>query len=130
MENEIQPTILVTGFGPFKEHKVNASWEAVKLLEKLFDSWEKSSSVNLIIDEIPVAYNDVAARVKESWEKYKPSVSINIIIVVVIRNSGVKRDLAMIYYGYKACNYSFLVILYYTKTIYEVKARSSKLTRG
>ena len=40
--------IVVTGFGPFAGHPINASWESVKLLEKY---WTENS-VKLIVDEI------------------------------------------------------------------------------
>ena len=76
MENEHQLTVLVTGFGPFQHHPTNASWESVKLLPDLFDKWEKSSMVNLIIEEVTVAYKHVSSKVKELWTNYKPSVSI------------------------------------------------------
>lgn len=77
MENKVQKTVLVTGFGPFRNYEVNPSWSAVKLLPKLFSEWEKSSDFNLIIEEIPVAYRQVSKGIKELWEKHKPSVSRN-----------------------------------------------------
>lgn len=79
MNNEIQPTILVTGFGPFRNHAINASWEAVKLLPDLMNKHQKSSSIKLVIEEIPVVYTYVADRVKELSKEHKPSVSITFI---------------------------------------------------
>lgn len=75
MDNNVQTTVLVTGFGPFGNYKVNPSWEAVKLLPKLFDDSEKSSGIKLIIEEIAVAYESVSSKVKELWQKHRPSVS-------------------------------------------------------
>ena len=36
-ERKPQRSIVVTGYGPFGDHKVNASWEAVKHLKELWD---------------------------------------------------------------------------------------------
>jgi pyroglutamyl-peptidase len=76
MENDVQQTVVVTGFGPFGAHKINASWEAVKQLPELLKISKDSMKINLIIEEIPVAYKHVSFKIKELWEKHKPSVSI------------------------------------------------------
>ncbi|XP_058805996.1 pyroglutamyl-peptidase 1 [Phymastichus coffea] len=78
MSNEVQPTILVTGFGPFQNHKINASWEAVKLLPDLFSKHEKSPGFKLVIEEIPVIYKDVAQRVRELWKEHKPLIILHV----------------------------------------------------
>lgn len=75
MENETKRTVIVTGFTPFGEYTVNASWEAVKLLPYLFKAHEKSSEINLHIEEIPVVYKDVVETVGTLWEKHRPFVS-------------------------------------------------------
>ena len=75
-ESEFKTTILITGFGPFRNHPVNASWEAVKLLPELFNSCENSSNVTLVIEQLTVAYKSVSDRIKELYEQHKPSVSI------------------------------------------------------
>ncbi|OXU23998.1 hypothetical protein TSAR_006264 [Trichomalopsis sarcophagae] len=77
MKNEVQTTVLVTGFGPFGNYKVNPSWEAVKLLPKLFDESEKSD-IKLIIEEIAVAYESVSSKVKELWQKHRPSIIVHV----------------------------------------------------
>lgn len=56
----------MTGFGLFRNYKVNSSWESVKRL--------KLKGVNLIIKEIPVAYEDVDRYVSQIWSNYKPLV--------------------------------------------------------
>ncbi|XP_011498231.1 PREDICTED: pyroglutamyl-peptidase 1 [Ceratosolen solmsi marchali] len=78
MENEVRLTVLVTGFGPFGSHKINASWEAVKQLPELFKTLGDSMKINLIVEEIPVAYKQVSFKVKELWEKYKPSIIMHV----------------------------------------------------
>lgn len=61
--------VLVTGFGPFRDHMVNASWEAVKLLPNY-----KLDGVKIHIEEIPVTYKDVESKIPKLWEKLKPKV--------------------------------------------------------
>lgn len=68
-------TILVTGFGPFDKHVVNASWEAVKELQKLWINSKEFPDVKLIIEEIPVSYSYVSTRIPQLWKKHSPTVS-------------------------------------------------------
>jgi len=49
------PAILVTGFGPFGEHKQNASLEAVLKIPGMWTDRE----VDLIVEEVPVRYDFV-----------------------------------------------------------------------
>ena len=69
---ETRSTIVVTGFGPFGIHLKNASWEAVKLLPDMYV--EQECDVQLVIEEIPVAYEDVNTIVPELWNTYQPLV--------------------------------------------------------
>ncbi|OQV19071.1 putative Pyroglutamyl-peptidase 1, partial [Hypsibius exemplaris] len=70
------PTIrvLVTGFGPFGEHSVNASWEAVRHLTVLDDL---KDVVDLFVEEIPVKYHEVSTVVPDLWKKYQPHLVIH-----------------------------------------------------
>lgn len=61
--------IIVTGFGPFRNHNVNASWEAVKLLPEHFNGF------HIIKKEIPVTYNHVENLVPDIWNTFNPIVS-------------------------------------------------------
>ncbi|XP_014228626.1 pyroglutamyl-peptidase 1 [Trichogramma pretiosum] len=78
METKPKETVLVTGFGLFRDYDVNASWEAVKLLPELFSKSEISSEINLVIEEIPVAYQTVDKKVEELYKKHKPSVILHV----------------------------------------------------
>ncbi|XP_076658660.1 pyroglutamyl-peptidase 1 [Halictus rubicundus] len=78
MSSDFNYTALVTGFGPFNNHAVNASWEAVKELRKLSEDSEELKNVKLIIKEIPVSYDDVATYLPMLVEKYKPTVILNV----------------------------------------------------
>ena len=31
---------MLTGYGPFRDHKINASWEAVKVVQQIWDKKE------------------------------------------------------------------------------------------
>lgn len=67
-----RPMVLVTGFGPFANHPVNASWEAVKLINK--DELEKRLNIDLVLLEIPVTYENVDEFVPALWETHTPKV--------------------------------------------------------
>ena len=60
--------IILTGFGPFRGHDINASWESVKLVPEL---WE-NDKYEIIIEEIPVQYEFVETKVPDKWADLKP----------------------------------------------------------
>lgn len=74
MDVDPRCTILVTGFGPFNAHVVNASWEAVKELQKLWMNSVEFSDIELIVEEIPVSYDYVSDCIPQLWKKHNPSV--------------------------------------------------------
>ncbi|KAL6266339.1 hypothetical protein P5V15_003194 [Pogonomyrmex californicus] len=76
--NDPKCTIVVTGFGPFGTHMVNASWEAVKELQKLWANSVEFSNVKLIAEEIPVSYDYVSIYVPQLWKKYNPSIVLHV----------------------------------------------------
>lgn len=67
-----KPLVLVTGFGPFAGHPVNASWEAVKLMNKI--EIEDKHNIELVRLEIPVTYENVDEFVPALWETHTPKV--------------------------------------------------------
>ncbi|KAK3912351.1 Pyroglutamyl-peptidase 1 [Frankliniella fusca] len=69
-------TIIVTGFGPFRAHKINASWEAVKLLPEMLDVVDLN--IILIVQEIPVDYEESVKRLTVLCEEHKPILVINV----------------------------------------------------
>lgn len=80
-------TILVTGFGPFNGHNINASWEAVKLLPDEVDDFV------LVKTEIPVIYDKVERKIPTLWKELNPQVNLlyllnhTIIIISVTTNT-------------------------------------------
>ncbi|CAH1797314.1 unnamed protein product [Owenia fusiformis] len=66
--------VVVTGFGPFGNHYVNASWLAVQELEKL----GLREDIELITFEIPVKYASVKTILPELWEKHNPMLMIHV----------------------------------------------------
>ncbi|CAG9853752.1 unnamed protein product [Phyllotreta striolata] len=88
--------ILVTGFGPFGEHVVNASWKAVQLLPDEIDG------INIIKEEIPVQYSQVEQKVPDLWRQHQPLLVIHVGVsqeakVITIEQCA-KR------YGYDRCD--------------------------
>ncbi|XP_041985103.1 pyroglutamyl-peptidase 1 [Aricia agestis] len=71
-----KPIVLVTGFGPFLNHPVNASWEAVKLMNK--DEIESKHNVELVQLELPVTYENVDEFVPALWETHEPKLVIHV----------------------------------------------------
>ncbi|XP_061035972.1 pyroglutamyl-peptidase 1-like protein isoform X2 [Eubalaena glacialis] len=53
--------VVVTGFGPFRQHLVNSSWEAVKELSKL--GLGSDMEVELRILQLPVDYRELVVHV-------------------------------------------------------------------
>ncbi|XP_043281548.1 pyroglutamyl-peptidase 1 [Venturia canescens] len=76
MNSEI--TVLVTGFGPFKNHEVNASWEAVKELYKMKEDLHERHNVRLVIENIPVVYHHVLHRVPQLWKEHDPQIVVHV----------------------------------------------------
>ncbi|XP_013163126.1 PREDICTED: pyroglutamyl-peptidase 1 [Papilio xuthus] len=71
-----KPLVLVTGFGPFLNHPVNASWEAVKLINK--EMLETKHNIELVLLEIPVTYENVDEFVPALWETHTPKLMIHV----------------------------------------------------
>ncbi|KAJ8357756.1 hypothetical protein SKAU_G00205500 [Synaphobranchus kaupii] len=67
-------TVVVTGFGPFGHHTVNASWVAVKELEQL----GLGPDVDLHVHEVPVEYQTVQSLVPSLWEQYHPQLVVHV----------------------------------------------------
>ncbi|KAI4495598.1 hypothetical protein M0802_008610 [Mischocyttarus mexicanus] len=70
-------TILITGFGPFDKHIVNASWEAVKELSNLWLQ-SKLCDIQLITKQIPVSYQYVSTEISKLWEEHNPIIVIHV----------------------------------------------------
>ncbi|XP_076475937.1 pyroglutamyl-peptidase 1 isoform X2 [Bombus vancouverensis nearcticus] len=85
MEINKKYTVLVTGFGPFDNHIVNASWEAAKELNKLCINSKELMDVEVIVKEIPVSYEDVTKYVPKFWQEYKPIVVLHLGISISIQ---------------------------------------------
>lgn len=66
--------IVVTGYGQFAGHEVNASGEAVKLLPKEIVVGEKKFKIHKM--EVSVEYEDVDKKVEEIWSM-KPHLVIH-----------------------------------------------------
>lgn len=67
-----KPLVLITGFGPFSNHPVNASWEGVKLMNR--EEIEKKLNIELVLLEIPVTYENVDEFVPALWKTHTPKV--------------------------------------------------------
>lgn len=70
----MQDTVIVTGFGPFRNHNVNASWEAVRFLPTT--GIEKELGIRLVTEEVPVSYEYVETKIPQLWTCHKPLASI------------------------------------------------------
>ncbi|XP_039759647.1 pyroglutamyl-peptidase 1 [Pararge aegeria] len=76
LDSFFKPIVLVTGFGPFLNHPVNASWEAVRAMNK--EEIENKCNVELVQLEIPVTYENVDEFVPALWETHTPKLMIHV----------------------------------------------------
>ncbi|XP_022105505.1 pyroglutamyl-peptidase 1-like [Acanthaster planci] len=97
-------TVVVTGFGPFWEHKVNASWSAVQELDRL---GLEDEDVELITFEIAVEYETAKKLVPQLWKEYDPCLMVHVGV------SGIAKELTLEQQahntGYDKPDVSFLV---------------------
>lgn len=66
-------TVVVTGFGPFRDYQVNPSWEVARQLPGTGVAEELN--VNLVVVNVPVSYKAVDEIVPTLWDQHKPAVS-------------------------------------------------------
>lgn len=59
--------ILITGFEPFMQDRINPSWEIAKAL----DGWQLENMVVRAI-QLPVIFGDAAIQLKQAIEKWQP----------------------------------------------------------
>ena len=78
MGSTSEQPVLVTGFGPFGHHRINASWEAVKKLREKGVSFPDGKQVKMECREIPVVYKAVKEVVPELWKEIKPSLCVHV----------------------------------------------------
>lgn len=69
-------TVVVTGFGIFRNYKVNASWEVAQVLPETGIADELN--INLVTINIPVSYKDVDQIVPALWDQHKPSLMVHL----------------------------------------------------
>ncbi|CAG5958064.1 unnamed protein product [Menidia menidia] len=82
-------TVLVTGFGPFRQFLVNPSWEATQAL-KLAGLGEK---IDIHIREVPVSYVGAQEIITELWQSLKPKFAVHLGIargssLVILEQTG------------------------------------------
>ncbi len=63
--------ILITGFEPFKNEKVNPSWEVCKILAK-------KSEMSVEMRQLPVVYDEAAERALTVFDEIQPDVVLHL----------------------------------------------------
>src|SRR5689334_12182343 len=71
-DKETESVILLTGFEPFGDVKVNPSWETVKRLQG-----KKVGAYRVETLQLPVVYDEVEKPLLEAIEKHRPSIVIS-----------------------------------------------------
>ncbi|XP_036037587.1 pyroglutamyl-peptidase 1-like protein [Onychomys torridus] len=68
--------VVVTGFGPFRQHLVNSSWEAVKELSRL--GLGEDTNIELRTLQLPVDYREVRRTLATIWEDLRPQLAVHV----------------------------------------------------
>ncbi|XP_078314756.1 pyroglutamyl-peptidase 1-like [Crassostrea virginica] len=92
MGSENRPSVLITGFGPFGEHSINASWIAVQNVKKR----NLLADLDVHIQEIPVDYQEVSQVVPALWKQKNPQ------LVVHVGVSGLANKITLEQQGHNA----------------------------
>lgn len=66
--------VVVTGFGLFRDHLLNPSWEAIKDGQLNIDRL----NINIITKEISVSYQEVDQVVEQLWKTYQPLLMVHV----------------------------------------------------
>lgn len=69
---ESEPTVVLTGFGLFREYGYNSSSEVVKALAKT-----GIPGIRLVTREVPVEYDAVMTVVPQLWQEFKPDLVVH-----------------------------------------------------
>ncbi|KAG0423028.1 hypothetical protein HPB47_001176 [Ixodes persulcatus] len=67
-----EPTVLLTGFGLFRDYRSNSSGEVVRALGKT-----GIPGVHLVVVEVPVEYEAVSTLVPKLWEQHRPALAVH-----------------------------------------------------
>src|SRR5262245_24642616 len=67
------PTILVTGFGPFLDVKVNPSWEAIRGL-----GGAVIGGCTIAVAELEVTYTSAAEQLQAALDRVKPAAVLSL----------------------------------------------------
>ncbi|XP_051776725.1 pyroglutamyl-peptidase 1-like isoform X2 [Erpetoichthys calabaricus] len=73
MQPTSKPCVLLTGFGPFRQHLVNPSWEAVKGVK----ASGLLADVQIHIMEVPVSYRKAREVILGMWRSLKPKLAVH-----------------------------------------------------
>lgn len=66
--------VVVTGFGLFRDHKANPSWEAIKDGQLKIDK----PNINVVTKQVMVCYQEVDEIVGQLWSQYKPILMVHV----------------------------------------------------
>lgn len=69
-----QRNVVITGFGLFRDHKINPSWEAIKDGQLKIDR----DDIKVIAKQVDVSYAEVDEVVETLWKEYNPIVMIHV----------------------------------------------------
>lgn len=74
MASQQERTVVVTGFGLFRDHKSNPSWESIRDGRLKIDR----PGIRLITKQVDVCYETVDAVVEDLWQTYHPWLVIHV----------------------------------------------------